>query len=261
MTRRDASIRPAAPPPRRARCSRRRSPRPAAGRRRRRSRASTSTPFARAFSRVASTAGSSMSTPSDRVEAEPRGGDREDARAAADVEQGAGRRPPGATRRQSRVVGMRARPEGAAGIDRRPRARPAAVSPTAGRPRAADPDRLMELAPAVLPAGLDVVAARTAEERARGALRRRRRCRPPARPACRRSTSSKPSGESSRMVARASSAAPGRPRRRLGAGRSAERALQLVEEALVVAVGLVVAQPLELLEQAALLVGEAARDR
>src|SRR5581483_11195755 len=65
--------------------------------------------------------------------------------------------------------------------------------------------------------------------------------------------------------ARSSSRAPlrrarGRPRPRLGADRSAEGALQLLEEALVVAISALVARCVEFLEQAALLVGEVARN-
>ena len=60
-----------------------------ARRARRRERAASSTPFTRAFSSVASIAASSMSIADDRREAELRGGDREHARSAADVEQAA----------------------------------------------------------------------------------------------------------------------------------------------------------------------------
>ena len=125
--------------------------------------ASTSTPFARAFSRRRFDRRLLDVDTEDRCEPEPRGGDREDARSTADVEQGAdvdlleelqaepGRR-------------VRARPEGATGIDD--------DSKRIGRwclPRRPDPerphsDRLMERAPPVLPAGLDVGAARSAEE-------------------------------------------------------------------------------------------------
>src|SRR5439155_26853455 len=83
--------------------------------------------------------------------------------------------------------------------------------------------------------------------RCRRSARRRRRCRPPPRT---------PAG-TARSSARAPlrRAPPERPRRRDGAT-SAERALQLVEEPLVVAVGLVAGTALELLEQPALLVVE-----
>ncbi len=99
----------------------------------------------------------------DRCEPEPCGGDREDARATADVEQGTdvdlleelqaepGRR-------------MRARPEGATGIDDdRQRVRRRRL-PGRPDPERSHSDRLVKGAPPVLPARLDVVAARTAEE-------------------------------------------------------------------------------------------------
>src|SRR5262249_13548277 len=54
---------------------------------------------------------------------------------------------------------------------------------------------------------------------------------------------------------------PVRLRPRLGGARSAERALQLLEERLVVAIRVLVAARLELLEQAALLVVQPARHR
>src|SRR4051812_9119255 len=51
-------------------------------------------------------------------------------------------------------------------------------------------------------------------------------------------------------------AAPGRPRSRLYGDRSAERTLQLLEEAFVVTVGVLVARRVELLEQAPLLLAQ-----
>src|SRR5439155_11575309 len=91
--------------------------------------------------------------------------------------------------------------------------------------------------------------------------------RPPRR--CRRRAPRPRDGRPPRSLpgrARASSRAPlprapGRPRPRLSGARSAERALQLVEEAFVVAIGAVVACGLELLEQAALFVGQVSRHR
>ena len=99
----------------------------------------------------------------DRCEPEPRGGDREDARSTADVEQGAdvdlleelqaepGRR-------------VRARPEGATGIDDDSKRIGRWCLPWRPDPERPHSDRLMERAPPVLPAGLDVGAARSAEE-------------------------------------------------------------------------------------------------
>ena len=192
-------------------------------------RASTSTPFARAFARVASTTGLEVDA-DDRREAEQRGGDREHARAAADVEQARRgeleqeleaeprRRVRAGAERAARVDDDRER-VGGRRLPRRP------------DPERADPDRPVELAPAVLPARLDVVGARAAEEVPETLLAACVRTRPARRPPA-RSTSSNPSGTSSSIVARASSACS---RRIDGDSRrgSAERALQLLEEALV----------------------------
>ena len=64
--------------------------------------------------------------------------------------------------RQSRVVGARRCRRRGPGR-RRPRSRRPAASPTAGRPRAARSDRPVELAPAILPARLDLVPTRVRE--------------------------------------------------------------------------------------------------
>ena len=118
-------------------------------------RASTSTPFARAFARVASTAASSMSTP--MTGAKP-------SRAAA-IESTPEPQPTSSRRRRLELLQqleaeprrrMRARAERAAGIDRRPASAPAAASsqggPTQSGPTATG---VVELAPARPPSLLD----------------------------------------------------------------------------------------------------------
>ena len=127
------------------------------------SRASTSTPFTRAFSRVASIAGSSMSTPT--TGANPS--------SAAAIESTPEPQPtsssePGSTSwrncRQSCVVACEPVPKARPGSTTTASASGGRRLPRRPDPERAHSDRLMERAPPVLPAGLDVVAARTAEE-------------------------------------------------------------------------------------------------
>ena len=226
----------------RARCWRRPCPRGATPRRAVTSRAPTSTPFARAFSSVASIAAASMSTPS--TGAKPS--------SAAAIERTPEPQPTSSSDARLELLQqreaelrrrMRAGAERAARVDDDERARPPAAPPTAGRPRAR-PTRTgwWNVAPALLPAVLDLRA-----------VRRPKTCQSRSSPAASvyatsstppgRSTSSNPCGKSSSMAARASSA-----RRCSDLDRdppeadSAERALQLVEEAFVGPVGVLVAR-------------------
>ena len=137
---------------------------------------------------------------------------------------------------------VRAGAERAAGVDHDRERVAGRRPPTAARPRAADADRPVERAPPVLPARLDVGGARAAEERPDALLAGGVRVGGEL-DAVRPVDLLEALGEELEHASRAaSSARSGRPRRRLGAAGSAERALQLLEEALVVAVGVLVAR-------------------
>ena len=209
--------------------------------------------------RVASIAAGSWSTAMHRREAEPRRRDREHAGAAADVEQA----PPLELVEQLEAEPRRrvaAGAERAAGIDRRPRSTPSGGS-SHGGPIQSVPTRTgrWKSRQRSSQSGGDVVGPHLAEggpepllARVVGVgdqLERRRRARSPRSPAGRARASAR---------APARRARAGRTRRRGGA-RSAERALQLLEEPLVGLVRLVGRRSLELLEQAALLVGQPPR--
>ena len=140
-----------------------------------------------------------------RGEAELRGGDREHAGAAADVEHAAARLGLEQLEAEPRRR-MPAGAEGAAGIDHdRDRVR-VRLLPGRADPEPADPDGLVELPPAVLPVLLDVGDRGAAERLPDPLLAGRVRVRGELEPAARLSISSKPSGKSSSMTARACSA-------------------------------------------------------
>ena len=226
--------------------ARRAAPRP-----RRRSRA--------AFSRVASIDGASMSTPSTGREAEQRRGDREHAGAAADVEQRA------ALELLQQLRG-RAASSGASPV---PNARPGSITTASasaggvshGGPIQSGPTRTgwwNARQRSSQPASTSV-GARAAEEVPEPLLAGRVGVRGEL----------DALGPVDLLEALREELEHGRARLlgALGADLdrdsaqtgSAERALQLLEEALVVPVGVLVARRVELLEQAALLVGEPAR--
>ena len=127
-------------------------------------RASTSTPFARAFSRVASIDGAldvdaerpgRSRAARRRSRARPEPQPTSSKRAALELLQELEAEP----RRR-----VRARAEGAAGVDDDRERVGRRRLPRRADPERADPDRPVERAPAVLPARLDVVAAGAAEE-------------------------------------------------------------------------------------------------
>ena len=147
-----------------------------------------STSLASTFARVTSTAIGSLSTRHDRSEAETGGGDREHARAAADVEH----RPTPRLRREQLDAEtrrrVRARAERTTGVDhdRTPRIR--RLFPRWPEPEPTGQDGPVERAPRVLPALVDGLARaprRNGRAGRRGAPRRRRRRARRPRPAAR----------------------------------------------------------------------------
>ena len=197
-------------------------------------RASTATPFARAFARVASTAASSMSTPTTGPKPSSAAGDREHARAAADVEQRARLERAAAARGRAASSGARRCRTRGPGRSRR-RARPAAGASHGGPIQSApDRDRPVERRASGPPTRPRRRPTARRRRRARAAPRRRRRC-------TRRARRRRPLDllEPLREELEHRRRAPPRraragPRPRLAQPRgSAERALQLVEEALV----------------------------
>ena len=177
-------------------------------------------------------------------EAELRRGDREDARAAAEVEQAAALERRASSSRQSRVVACAPVPNAWPGSITTASASGVRVEPRRADPERADPHGLVELAPGVLPAGLDRLA---------GGVRRRpsRRRRSPsgvrvggqlerARPSrLLEPVRAELEEAGPRLLAALDRDADGDPAKRR---RSAERGPELVEEALVAPVGVVAAR-------------------
>ena len=170
---------------------------------RRAARTSISTPFARAFSTADLDRDLVHVDRDHRREAKPCGGDREHARAAADVEQAARL----LAKQQLEAEagrGMRAGAEGTAGIDDDGERSGRWSLPRGPHPERADRDRVVELAPALLPPLGHLVDRRVGKGREHTPRpphrrRRARSRRPPSR-------SSNPSGASSRKRARSVSA-------------------------------------------------------
>ena len=206
--------------------------------------ASISTPFARAFALVASIAASSRSIADHGREPELRGGDREHAGPAADVEQRSPARRSCSSSRQSRVVGCAPVPKARPGSTTIGSSSGRRILPRRPDPEAADGDAVVELPPRVLPSlahvvGLDDVEA---DRRLVGVDRER---------AVELLHAFREEVQEERELRLAADD------RRTA---SAERALQLLEEAFVGLVRVLVGVRVELREQAPLVVGEATRD-